>query len=157
LDVLLNQAREYQVASCTYHVGIPEYSLYHDHVCSRNQFPFITSHILEGHTDEVWQVQWSHSGRRLASASKDHTVIIWRMVSLSLDKTPIWSANVNIKAQNAGELDFGSERVLDDHEFSVTAIAWSPDDKLLLSSAHSEVKLWDVEVGVALWIVEHRN
>lgn len=52
------------------------------------------------------------------------------------------------KAQtsNLVELDCSLEKVLDDHEFSVTAIAWSPDDKLLLSSAHHEVKLWDVEV-----------
>lgn len=66
-------------------------------------------------------------------------------------------ADIGVEAQTSslGELDFGSERVLDDHEFSVTAIAWSPDDKLLLSGAHSEVKLWDVEVGRVSWTIKH--
>jgi WD40 repeat protein len=81
LDQLLGQARQYQAQQCRYHVSNLDSSLYHDHYCSRRQFPTTTTHILEGHTDEVWQIQWSHSGTILASASRDKTVILWRIVS----------------------------------------------------------------------------
>lgn len=80
LDTLLQQARDHQIELCNHHVTLHETSLYHDHICSRNQFPSTTTHILEGHTDEVWQVQWCHSGKMLASSGRDMTVIIWRIV-----------------------------------------------------------------------------
>ena len=41
-------------------------------------FPWITTSILEAHKDEVWNIQWSHDGMYLASASKDKSAIIWR-------------------------------------------------------------------------------
>ncbi len=90
LNELLGQARQYQAQQCRYHVSNLDSSLYHDHYCSRHQFPTTTTHILEGHTDEVWQIQWSHSGTTLASASKDKTVILWRIVS-TRDQRPIAS------------------------------------------------------------------
>jgi len=37
-----------------------------------------TTTILQVHTDEVWNVAWSHDGLYLASASKDKSAIIWR-------------------------------------------------------------------------------
>jgi WD repeat-containing protein 26 len=80
LDALLQQARDHQIELCNHHVNLHEPSLYHDHICSRSQFPSTTTHILEGHTDEVWQVQWCHSGKLLASSGRDMTVIIWRIV-----------------------------------------------------------------------------
>lgn len=40
----------------------------------------MTTTILDGHTDEVWNIEWSHDGTYLASASKDKSVIIWRVV-----------------------------------------------------------------------------
>jgi len=83
LDTLLQQARDHQIELCNHHVNLHETSLYHDHICSRNQFPSTTTHILEGHTDEVWQVQWCHSGKMLASSGRDMTVIIWRIVCTS--------------------------------------------------------------------------
>lgn len=84
LDELLGQARQYQAQQCRYHVSNLDSSLYHEHYCSRHQFPTTTTHILEGHTDEVWQIQWSHSGTTLASGSKDKTVILWCIVSSPL-------------------------------------------------------------------------
>jgi WD40 repeat protein len=43
-----------------------------------SDFPWITTTILEVHKDEVWNVQWSHDGAYLASASLDKSAIIWR-------------------------------------------------------------------------------
>ena len=40
-------------------------------------FPWITTAILEVHKDEVWNIQWSHDGAYLASASRDTSAIIW--------------------------------------------------------------------------------
>jgi len=39
--------------------------------------PNITTHILEGHDDEIWNVSFSPDGKFLASGSKDCTTIIW--------------------------------------------------------------------------------
>jgi len=42
-------------------------------------FPNTTTTILEVHTDEVWNIEWSHNGEYLASAGKDKSAIIWRV------------------------------------------------------------------------------
>lgn len=55
------------------------FSLYTDHTCDKDAFPRVTTAILEVHTDEVWNLEWSHSGNYLASASRDKTAIIWRV------------------------------------------------------------------------------
>ena len=57
----------------------PLLSLFSDHYCDRSCFPRVTSNILGVHTDEVWQIEWSHDGKYLASASKDQTAIIWEV------------------------------------------------------------------------------
>ena len=71
---------------------------------------------LEGHQDEVWHVQFSHGGDRLASASKDRTAIIWA-VPPSGDAKQLLT--------------------LTGHPDSVTHLSWSRDDtKLLTCSSH---------------------
>jgi WD40 repeat protein len=48
-------------------------------------FPtFMTKEILQAHTDEVWNLEWSHSGEYIASASKDKSAVIWRLGLLSV-------------------------------------------------------------------------
>lgn len=79
---LLTQSREYQRQLCLYHnspVNPSSSSLFSDHTCDKESFPRITTTILEVHSDEVWNVAWSHDGTHLASASKDKTAIIWRI------------------------------------------------------------------------------
>lgn len=39
----------------------------------------MTTSILEGHHDEVWNLNWSPDGRYLASGGKDGAVCIWRV------------------------------------------------------------------------------
>ena len=42
-----------------------------------HNIPRVPVHVFRGHTDEVWFVVFSNTGRYLASASKDNTVIVW--------------------------------------------------------------------------------
>ena len=79
---LLDQAREYQQERCLYHnapTNARTFSLYADHLCDADAFPQVTTAILQGHDDEVWNLQWSHSGSYLATAGKDKSAIIWRI------------------------------------------------------------------------------
>lgn len=79
---LLDQARDYQRSQCLYHnapMDARTFSLYTDHTCDKEAFPRTTTAILEIHKDEVWNLQWSHSGSYLATASKDKSAIIWRI------------------------------------------------------------------------------
>ena len=79
LVTLLQQAKDFQVHQCLFHLRFSDgpHSLLTDHSCDSNAFPSATLKILSGHTDEVWDIKFSHDGTRLASSSKDSCVIIW--------------------------------------------------------------------------------
>lgn len=79
---LIDQAFLQQRTQCLYHNApyTPSaFSLFSDHECTREVFPLVTTNILQEHADEVWNIQWSHDGRYLASASKDKAVFIWHI------------------------------------------------------------------------------
>lgn len=84
---LVEEAFLHQRKNCQYHntpYDPESFSLFSDHYCSRDNFPYLTTNILKSHTDEVWNVKWSCKGRYLASASKDKRAYIWRVgVSIS--------------------------------------------------------------------------
>ena len=46
------------------------------HRCDSPRYSNITTAVLE-HTDEVWNVRWSHDGEYLAGAGKGESAIIW--------------------------------------------------------------------------------
>ncbi|KAJ8078989.1 hypothetical protein PM082_013273 [Marasmius tenuissimus] len=129
---LLEQAHTYQLQRCIYHNTPPSmtpFSLYTDHRCDKVGFPRTTTNILTGHGDEVWNLEWSHDGTLLASASRDKTAIIW-------------------KVKDNGEWeDF---KTLRDHPYPVGCLAWSLDDELLLTSSENYIKIWVVKTGVCL-------
>lgn len=77
LASLLHQVKQTQISKCLYHNTANSPSLYSDHKCDRNQFPLATVQVLKDHSDEVWFVQFSNDGTKLATSSKDNTVIIW--------------------------------------------------------------------------------
>ncbi|EJF66274.1 WD40 repeat-like protein [Dichomitus squalens LYAD-421 SS1] len=134
IATLLEQARAYQQSQCLYH-NTPltnwSYSLYTDHSCDRNTFPRVTTAVLQVHSDEVWNLEWSHSGRYLATASKDKTAIIWR---IELDK-------------DARSRAYSPEFVLRDHPYPVGCVAWSLDDSILLTAAEHFIRLWNTRTG----------
>jgi len=101
--------------------------------------PRVTTAILKGHTDEVWNIEWSHDGVFLASASKDRSVIIWRM-----------GFNVCLPDQEPSLREHSIEHVLSDHPYPVDNIVWSSDDSLLLTSAEHVIKLWAVKTAVCI-------
>lgn len=79
---------------------------------------------LDGHTDEVWYVQYSQDGKLLASGGKDGVIHLWDAAS--------------------GQLKF----TLKDHRASIREIIFSHDDQLLASSSNDGmIRLWSVKTG----------
>ncbi|NJK36995.1 MAG: hypothetical protein HC835_07580 [Oscillatoriales cyanobacterium RM2_1_1] len=75
---------------------------------------------LEGHTEVVWDVNFSPTGNLLASGGADESIQLW---------TP------------TGKL----VQVLKSHQKPVTSVSFSPDGRLLASSSRDRtVKLWPV-------------
>uniref|UniRef100_A0A3Q3F5R5 WD repeat-containing protein 26 n=1 Tax=Labrus bergylta TaxID=56723 RepID=A0A3Q3F5R5_9LABR len=134
LQTLLKQAVELQRDRCLYHNtkldgGLDSVSLLLDHACSRKQFPCYTQQILTEHCNEVWFCKFSNDGTKLATGSKDTTVIVWQVdpetQQLKLMKT------------------------LEGHAYGVSYLAWSPDDMYLIACGPddcSELWLWNVQV-----------
>eukprot|EP00850_Spirogloea_muscicola_P018871 SM000177S03204 [mRNA] locus=s177:210935:220262:- [translate_table: standard] len=128
LEKLVEQALQAQREHCELHNTFEEaFSLFADHKCGRDEIPSRTSLVLDAHTDEVWYLQFSHDGKRLASASKDQSVIIWEIECEDV-----------VLVQHR----------LQGHTKPLSFVAWSPDDSLLLTCGNDElVKLWDTATG----------
>lgn len=134
LAELFDHVKHAQINECLYHNTSMSPSLYSDHACSRDGFPLRTSTLLEEHSDEVWHVRFSPDGRRLASASKDKTAIIYDTASFSVLHR------------------------LSDHSKEVVALAWSPDStKLITCSKDARARVWDTETGHCLATYQHRG
>ena len=78
-----------------------------DHQCSKEDFPCETIQVLSDHCEEVWYCRFSPDGLKLATGSKDNSVIIWDFdpdtMQLKLNKT------------------------LERHNNGAAYFAWSPD------------------------------
>ncbi|KAG6041249.1 hypothetical protein E4U41_005290 [Claviceps citrina] len=132
LAILLQQVKQNQIKNCVYHTASSSPSLYTDHMCDRLNFP--TEVVLELHemVGEVWEVQFSHDGSRLAACGSRDTVIIWETKSFTVTTT------LAIHIQK-------------DHESGVASIAWSPDDTMIVTcSRDGFARLWDAEAGTPL-------
>ncbi|XP_046898279.1 WD repeat-containing protein 26 [Hypomesus transpacificus] len=135
LQTLLLQAVELQRERCLYHntkldSSMDSVSLLLDHTCSRKRFPCYTQQVLTEHCNEVWFCKFSNDGTKLASGSKDTTVIVWQVDSESHQ----------VKVM----------RTLEGHAYGVSYLAWSPDDVYLIACGPddcSELWLWNVQTG----------
>ncbi|KAK8734285.1 hypothetical protein OTU49_006108, partial [Cherax quadricarinatus] len=137
LETLILQAVEQQRTQCAYHNTRSDSqvlgsggSLLMDHSCSRNAFPGTTVQILADHCDEVWIARFSPDGSKLATGSKDSTVIIWDVDPETLTVTRRFT--------------------LDGHSYGVVYLAWSPDSSKLivcLQEEAAELVVWDTERG----------
>lgn len=59
-------------------------------LCGRKQFPCYTQQILTEHCNEVWFCKFSNDGTKLATGSKDTTVIIWQVEPVSVCHFPLF-------------------------------------------------------------------
>lgn len=127
LAVLMHQVKRQQISKCLYHNTATSPSLYQDHKCDRSHFPVHAVLELDKHNGEVWHVQFSNDGKKLATCGKDGTVIIWEVGSFEI-------------LQCLSVPDKG-----------VSAVAWSPDDTMIVTCQLDNVAvLWDVNVSLML-------
>ena len=133
LATLLNQVKQSQISKCHYHNPTIPMSLFSDHICDRNQFPLQTMHEIS-QRDEVWYLEFSHDGTRLATCGQDSRVIIY-------DTTT-----------------FHDVHVLTEHTKFVAFLSWSPDDtKLVTCSNDRSAKLWDAISGQCIYTIQNHN
>lgn len=96
--------------------------------------------MLNEHCDEVWFVKFSPDGLKLATGSKDTTVIIW-------DVDP---------EKNRVKM----RRTLDGHTFGVSFFQWSPDSKYLVVVGPEESPdawIWNIEEEKVPVKMSHSN
>lgn len=84
LNTLLDQALLLQQKNCIYHNQATPIGLLVDHSCQRHDFPNQSTHVFQEHRDEVWYMEFSHDGTKLASASRDARAIIWDVEVISI-------------------------------------------------------------------------
>ncbi|KAM0492131.1 hypothetical protein ACHAP8_010128 [Fusarium lateritium] len=124
LAVLLEQVKQSQIDTCLYHTQALSPSLYSDHFCDRRWFPTEVALDLTDMNDEIWQVQFSHDGSRLAACGSGRQVVIWDTHTFSVAK------------------------VLDGHDEGVGNMSFSPDDSMILCCARDGyARLWSTSDG----------
>ncbi|KAL2059876.1 hypothetical protein VTL71DRAFT_10031 [Oculimacula yallundae] len=124
LAVLLDQVKRHQIDSCLYHNTTASPSLYQDHSCDRSHFPICTVLELDNHTGEVWQVKFSHDGKRLASCGKDGTCLIYEVGSFDVLQ--------NLTMAEAG----------------IASVSWSPNDEFIVTCGRDHLAiLWNSHTG----------
>ncbi|KAG5979042.1 hypothetical protein E4U55_005630 [Claviceps digitariae] len=132
LAVLLQQVKQNQINNCVYHTAASSPSLYSDHMCDRLNFPTEVVLELNDMLGEVWEVQFSHDGTRLAACGSRDTVVIWETKSFMAMTT------LTIQVQK-------------DHESGVASIAWSPDDSMIVTCSRDNfARIWDTRTGSLL-------
>lgn len=127
LAALLQKVKQSQIDICLYHTSAASPSLYSDHRCDRANFPSEVAVTLSDLDGEVWQIQFSHNGDRLAACGSRSEVVVWHVP------------------------DFGVATVLRHDDASVGNLSWSPDDSRLVTCARDNcARIWDTKVSIPL-------
>lgn len=137
LITLLDQVNEVQIANCLYHNTENQPSLLRDHQCVGENFPPVLAAELQEHTGQVWNLEFSHDGKRLATCGSEGQVVVWDLETFDV----------------LHNLTMHNEELSTRSGHGVINAAWSPDDKwILTSSMDKKVRLWDAEVSSRLGI-----
>ena len=137
-----------------------EIDLFEDFSCGKEQLPTRSTCVLDAHTHEVWHVQFSRSGKMLATASRDKTAIIWDITTTSNASaasdlrngncTTTTTTATTTSSSTAG-IGFTVRHTLSGHSDALTHVAWSPDDSYLLTASNDKrLCLWSVETGTRI-------
>ncbi|CAN0243294.1 unnamed protein product [Pylaiella littoralis] len=140
LENLVAQAITLQTMNCVYH-NTPEHKLdlTADHSCELKMVPQVSTHVFDDHEDEVWCCRFSNGGGMLATSSADAVLILW-------DVGGGGSGGVGGGRQRRGA-PFVHKRI-QVRDGAPQAIAWSPDDRWLLTcGGSSEVTRWVAATG----------
>jgi serine/threonine protein kinase len=118
-----------------------------------------------GHSGELRTVAWSHDSTRLVSSSWDHTVKVWEATTghtlYSYSEQPVpqlmdsaaWSHNDKYIALGSHSLylricDASTGKVLQSfNAYPVYSLAWSPDDKRIVTGgiSNKRAQVWKVQ------------
>ena len=124
----------------------------------RKQFPCYTQQVLTEHCNEVWFCKFSTDGTKLATGSKDTTVIVWQVDPVSRSLKPSDGPAYRLIQRGAQWLVVVCQqeshqlkllKTLEGHAYGVSYLAWSPDDVYLIACGPddcSELWLWNVQV-----------
>lgn len=138
LATLLDAVQDEQILDCRYHNTTAQPSLYTDHECLPEDFPLISHTELKNHSDEIYNLEFSHDGSMLASAGKDGLVCVY--------DTTTWRLQHEIR-----EHDRGSSG-----DSSICYVAFSPDDQYLIScSRNNEFVVVNVREGRRVAYADH--
>lgn len=134
LAVLLDQIKQSQIAKCLYHNPSTSPSLFTDHMCDRTQFPLQTAFELDQNSGEIYVVEFSHNGKRLAASDANGMTVIYDTSTFQVRHT------------------------MREHTRPIVHISWSPDDtRLITCSLDNKAKIWDTSTGMRLLQIDHHN
>ncbi|KAI9731947.1 MAG: hypothetical protein M1834_004398 [Cirrosporium novae-zelandiae] len=134
LALLLDQVKQNQINQCLFHNTVVPPSLYSDHLCDKAQFPLNIGTEMSYHSDEVWYLDFSHDGTKLASTSKDSLLLVYE------------TYNFDVLQRLRG------------HEQAATFLVWSPDDtKIISCSWDNTARIWDLATGQCILTIDHHS
>lgn len=128
LAVLLNQFQEERTSKCLFHNTADPPSLYHEHVCDREEFPLCMNSTLSDHNEEVWTMEFSNDGKLLATGGRSHNILIY--------ETNTWKVVQRLRHPDHehGGRDIG-----------ISYFSWSPNSRYLISCSRAyNLMIWDI-------------
>ena len=130
---------------------------------------------LEGHTDMIYQTDFSYDGKMIATASSDRTAKLWevatqreiitlrghtaevRQVQFSSDDRKVVTSSDDRTAKIWDLADL-MEPVFDGHRDQICSAAFAPDTRHFATGSRDHtVKVWDVSKGLLFTLAGHTD